>query len=233
MNLFEYQLKIDAIKKMTTLKAREAELRNLYSNTSSTLITQYSYCTEEEAFDEKYTYKCYTKAFQDYTGNHLPLFLAESSGAATTTMFKHVVHAEATYQELCDIFEFTTHVRMSHEYYSKFIPKLARIIGDKPVPFEIRYQLSPSAPYTDVATQMVDTGASKFANVFGAILELEEIKRVLPTAIQYTVIEELLKTQYSKLDNAEDAGIPLGKAFQERARNWVTDADEIARKLGI
>ena len=122
MNRFDYMIKIQAIKNMTTQKARETTMRELFASPDNTLVTQYSWNRSKiSILDQKYIFKCFTKAYQDFTGKNLPLFLSESIDAATTFAFTELIQNGVNYTELCDFFEFTPNISMKYAGYSKFL----------------------------------------------------------------------------------------------------------------
>lgn len=217
---------------MKTQKAREAAMRELYQSSDNTLIQQYSWHrAKKDIQSQKYEYKCFAKAYNDFTGKNLPNFLAEGYHEATTYVFTHLVEQEVSYDELCDFFEFTPNIKMKHELYSKFLVKYAKIVRDNTPPFEIYNNYSTTYPYRYIVEDLTATKQYEL-QALNEIMEIEEIKRKLPSDILYTPIEELLTRLYGKVSTAkrEDA-LGISAKLLERMTHWVTSAQIITKTI--
>jgi len=239
MNRFDYIVKIKAIKEMTTQKAREATMREIYSSPDNTLIQQYSWNRDKKTIlEQKYSFKCFTKAHTDFTGKNLPNFLSDSLREATTYTFSVLVEKEVSYDELCDFFEFTNHIGMKYEQYSKFLTKYAKIVRDRTLPFTVSTYFSTTYPFKYVAEGLYDAKEHELKTL-NSIMEVEDIKRILPSDILYTPIETELTRLYSKVNlSNKDMLSKTSDKLTERITNWVTNAQIIhktiiSKQLGI
>ena len=217
MNKFEYTLQINKIKKMSTSKARENIMRKLIDKDSGVL--NYWGISGKITDAYMYEYKCFIKAYTDYKGAHLPIFIHDAARRSTITLFAKAVEFEVTYNNLCDIFEFTPDIQMDRQHIGAFLPSFNRIIHDRVIPFNLVYSLSPSPQYTSITTglpKIRNTATSNLntIDVTTSILEIENIKQRLPSTVQYTVIEQLLNSLYG------DASASVFERLTARIHNY-------------
>jgi len=225
MNKFEYTLLIDKIEKMKTLKDKEALLRKLAKDYSKDLH-QYTWGNLQN-LDVVLPYKCYAKTLKAYDGKYLPLFLQDTYKDTSTVLLDYAVENKIEYDQLCDMFEFTDTIRMSSSYLLRFVPTLALIVKDRELPFKIKYNFYTDSKYNALMT--VDKN-NRFIPNFTEIIELEEVKRSLPSDIKYTIIEELLEERYKNI-NAPDTTHHTATLIKQYAINLNTVIDTVITKM--
>lgn len=222
MNDFQYRVTISKILKMKTLRAREAIMRIILEETPYDLLIGGWGCECKDIDKELNDYKCFIKAYSDYTGAHLPLFIHQAAKHASTAIFTKAVKDKVSYEKFCEIFEYTKDVKMSRHAYSEFLPSLAVIVGANELPFELRHDWYVSSPFSS-ATKLTDTTKS-----IDSLLEIEEVKRALPGTVRYTVVEDLLDSKYSGSTAKE-----ISAEVVTRMTNWLTNAQTIHTRVTV
>jgi len=201
MDLFKYTLHIQEIETFTTLKAKEAFIREMVSRLPSLRKLD-----SIEAL--RYTYQCAMKCMGVFANVHkLPNVVRRAIEATENFLLQRYAANNISYEIFSETFQFTKSAYMNTGSFD-YIKGLAGVVQDNPVKFDIRFNLTPYRVYTHLKTTKLDMPTAcpilKYPLYCKyAIHQIEVIKLNMPNR-RYTIIEDILDQLYTSLNNNSD-----------------------------
>lgn len=220
MDNFQYALRIKEIDTFKTLKAKEEFIREMEK-----LITDNSWGNikvEDNPQSYQNIFKCITKCNKVYT-RELPEFINRSIISGHTDLMHYYMEktTNASYETIIDTFQYVAEVQMPATAMNK-LKRLSVIYGDNPMTFTFKHYTVLNASFSSMFAR-VGTTPNKSADIF----QIEEIKRSLPAAIRYTIIEDMLDSLYTETSKNPDFILKV----LESTRNMVTVANTYRDKM--
>lgn len=227
MDHFTYTLAVKNIATMKTLKAKDAFIRK---------------CYEEISFGSKYLYvstlnrgslpsiillyKCITEVLLTYDEKRLPFNIQSGIDTTKNYLVNEMLEASVSYETFIDAFQFITYLKCPPLGMEE-ISKLATTYGSNPMTFAIDANMYISGKFQHAITNSSVEQSE--------IMQIEEIKRSLPSTTRYTILEDLLDTTYAQLYNTpEEAAAITTKhttAIIQEMQNLVTVATTMHKRV--
>ncbi len=195
MNQFQYSLAIKKIDTFTTLKAKEAAIREWYKEAQGTNSYGLYYNHSKTAGpDIPFLYKCITKTLMTFSILRLPEGIRDGIMSMQNGLVHQLTDEETTYDKFIDTFQYIDMLEYDN-LTAKELSNLAVIYQDNPLTFAIEHCLSVSSKFEYLLDEWDDT-LVQFKNM-SEVLEVEHIKHLLPRGVRYTILEDVLDKYYN------------------------------------
>lgn len=224
MDMFQYTLKLKEIDALKTLKDKDAMIRELTNQLPSSL-----YDAKESVISEsELLYKCINKTLLVYDAGRLPDFVLREIKSVELWLVDHYWDTNVSYDKFIETFKFNKTVRVNTGHVTT-ITALAKIFTANPIPFNFQYNLECQSKYSNLLrtiSEGITLGRTannivRHRSTPGLILQIEEIKRSLPSDTTYSVIEDILDQLYAAADN-----VPNDMALRESSSAEIVEQME-------
>ena len=196
MDKFSYTIKTEEIKQFKTLKAQYTCVRELVLQ-----IRNDSSNTQADEKSNAFLYRCITRVLITYDKTRLPANIQRTIGRLHNSLIGNHLDMLIPYKDFIATFENLEEVHVTACSPDR-VKKLATIFRDNPIPFRFSYTLVNSAKFFSLLTDSIEHMPSMTQDkslgscTYSLIMQIEEVKRSLPTDIEYSIIEDILTRQY-------------------------------------
>jgi len=199
MDMFRYKLHLKEIAEMKTIKARDKLMREMTSAIINDLVYTSSYTREININEKVLAYKLLVLVIKGNMGSTgIPEFVSNTIKNYEKYLLLFIIDSNKSYEYMCDVFEFTETISTTSLNYDK-VKRLAVIVGSNPIPLDdINYYYTPQTPYSNL-----DANTVSKTHTFARTYEIEKMKLHLDPAVTYTVLEDLLRKEYTAIEKAD------------------------------
>ena len=235
MDMFQYTLRIKEIDNLKTLKSKDAIIRGLITDAGYTHWGSIETTAEETAL----YYKCIMKVLQTYSKDRSPEFIRTIIERMEYQLTSYYTANKTPYKTWVDTFQYNETVELAQPSVAT-ITTVALIFGDSPIPFKFIYKHYAGSAFSDILHGLptfiyTKTDVTNTSGITPIILQVEEIKRSLPSEIKYSILEDILDQLYaiipSVITNTADKIDTITNSIVERMEHRLTVAKTFRERL--
>jgi len=215
MDAFQYAIAIKQIDELSTLKAKDAAIREWEAELKDGSRWYYSYKSENFA-STALLFKCITKVLKTYDKTRLPDKINGTIRTAHFGLIEDISTKSMPYATLVDTFQFVSLIKCQWPD-EQSTRNLIELIADNPLPCIMEFSMQVNSKYSSLTGDEYS---------MGRVLQLEELKRVLGGTTVYTALECLLTEAYAEL-NTDYKAITLIEEMQHLVTVATTAAARI------
>ena len=202
MNEFEYRIldkKIDAFTTIKQHKECARELHKKLGDMGSAWNNRIFVDISKHGLDSyENIYKALRKVLKNYKGaSDLPAFIYAALDHLHNKLTSQYIESNPAYERFIDVFQHDHEVDFGY-LDTNDLKSLTLLVMDRKPHFTIKFEFKTSDIYN-----FASSGFNISSNL-NKCLEVEELKRVLPQDVTYTVIEEALNAYYKNIVYTED-----------------------------